>query len=131
MGQIFPGVLQKSPVSGQRSMSDDSGPSREQRAESREQLGAVLPGQGVSPGGHSAGTGLTPGQSGRLASEVSSDSNSLAVQVPLAGSHLSQAAAGPGLEEVSPGVSRKSGRQCIKRSLYQAGSAGMEAISSV
>ena len=132
LGQIQPGLLQKSHVSGQRSMNDDSGPSREQRAESREQLGAVLPGQGASPGGHSAGAGLTPGQSVRLASEASSDSNNLAVQVQLAGGPLRQAAAGPGSrEEVSPGVSRRSGRQCIKRSLYQAGSAGMEAISSV
>jgi hypothetical protein len=131
MGQIFPGVLQKSPVSGQKSMNDDSGPSREQRAESREQPAAVLPGQGASLGGLSPGVGLTLGQSGRLASEDSSDSNNLAVQV-LAGGQLRQAAAGPGSrEEVSPGASRRSARQGIKSSFYQAGSAGMEATSRV
>ena len=136
MGQIQPEVLQKTHVSGQRSLNDDSGPSREQRAESREQPGAVLLGHGASPGVQPAGVGLTRDQSVRLASEVSTDSNNLAVQGgrgdQLAGGPLSQAGAAPGSrEEVSPAGSRRSGRQCIKRTLYQAGSAGMESVSSV
>jgi hypothetical protein len=135
--------LQKSPGSGQKSMNADSGPSREQRAGSREQGAGsseqpapVLYGQGVSLGGFEPGAGHTLGQSGRLASEESSDSNNLAVQV-VAGGQLRQAAAaaaaaGPGTcVEVSPGVSRRSARQGIKSTFYQAGSAGMEGTSRV
>ena len=78
-----------------------------------------------------AGTGLTPGLSGRLASEDSLESNTLSVQVPLIGSQVSQAAAGPDLGEGTPGTTRRSGRQCFKTSIYQAGSGGMEGASSV
>ena len=93
----------------------------------------------ASPGGHSAGAGLTREQSVRLASDASSDSNNLAVQVQLAGGPLSQATAVPGgqatavpggHDEVSLGGSRSSGRQCIKRSFYQAGCAGLKSVSS-
>ena len=145
MGQIFPEVLHKSPVAGQRSKSDDSGPSNGQGAGGREQPEVGLPGQRVSPGERSAGTGLTPGRSSRdgagtgltpglsvrLASQDTPESNTLLVQGPLFGSQVGQAAAGPGLGEVSPGTTRRSGRQCFKTSTYQAGSAGMEGNSSV
>ena len=124
LGQIQPGLLRKSHVSGQRSLNDDSGPSREQ-------AGGVQPGQGASPGVQPAGVGHTRDKSVRLASRVSPDSNNLAVQVQLAGGPLSQAAAVPGgHEEVSLGGSRSSGRQCIKRSFYQAGCAGLKSVSS-
>jgi len=141
MGQIFP--LGKSPVTGQGSKSDDSGP-RSQGAGGREQPGVGLPGQRVSPGGRSAETGLTPGRSsrdlagtggtpglsGRLASEDFLESNTLSVQGPQCGSQGSQAAAGPGLGVESAGMTRKSGRQCFKTSTYQAGSGGMEGATS-
>ena len=124
LGQIQPGLLRKSHVSGQRSLNDDSGPSREQP-------GAVLPGQGASPGVQPAGVGHSRDRSVRLASRMSTDGNILPVQDlgvdHLAGAPHSLAGAVPGgVNEVSPVESRKSGQQCIKRTPYQAGSGGME-----
>ena len=62
---------------------------------------------------------------------MSTDGNILPVQDlgvdHLAGAPHSLAGAVPGgVNEVSPVESRKSGRQCIKRTPYQAGSGGME-----
>jgi len=141
MGQIFP--LGKSPVTGQGSKSDDSGP-RTQGAGGRELPGVGLPGQRVSPGGPSAGTGRTPGGSGRdlagsggtsglsdrLASQELLESNVLSVQGPQCGSQSSRAAAGPSLGGEVAGMIRKSGRQRFKPSIYQAGQGGMEGSSS-
>ena len=122
--QVRPGLLRKSHVSGQRSLNDDSGPSREQAR-------GVQPVQAASPGGQPAGVGPTRDKSVRLASRESTDGNKLAVQDlgvdQLAGTPQSLAGAVPGGgKEVSPIDIRRSGRQRIKLSPYQAGTGGME-----
>jgi hypothetical protein len=122
--QVRPGVLRKSPVSGQRSLGDDSGPNSGQAR-------GVQPVQAASPGGQPAGVGPTRDKSVRLASRESADGINLAVQ-DLGGDQLvstpqNLAGAAPGgSKEVSSIDLRRSGRQRTKLSPYQAGASGME-----